>query len=248
MIKKLRRKFIWIIMLIVAFMIFVIMGLTLDMTRTSLEEESLSVLRSAGFQDKKEPKPNGEGKEPKPMTTLTGQGGTVEGAETSGQTDNGEGETLAPPLSQRPANGPTGKENRGDKDQKNTRTPTFTLRYSDTGELIAEGSDVYDLTDTAYLEELLAHAKEKGTEYGILWYPELRFLRMDPQGSTYGFVDISSEFSTLQNLVLDSLLIGAGVFVAFLVLSIFLSRWAVKPVERAWNQQQQFVADASHEL
>ena len=31
-------------------------------------------------------------------------------------------------------------------------------------------------------------------------------------------------------------------------LSILLARWAVRPVEAAWQQQRQFVADASHEL
>ena len=43
---------------------------------------------------------------------------------------------------------------------------------------------------------------------------------------------------------------GIGVlgFAVFLGLSFLLARWAVKPVETAWNQQRQFVADASHEL
>ena len=31
-------------------------------------------------------------------------------------------------------------------------------------------------------------------------------------------------------------------------MSVLLSRWAVRPVARAWEQQRQFVADASHEL
>ena len=33
-----------------------------------------------------------------------------------------------------------------------------------------------------------------------------------------------------------------------LALIVVLSHWVVKPVERAWNQQRQFIADASHEL
>lgn len=37
-------------------------------------------------------------------------------------------------------------------------------------------------------------------------------------------------------------------FGAFFLISLFLSRWALRPVEHAWKQQQQFVADASHEL
>lgn len=42
--------------------------------------------------------------------------------------------------------------------------------------------------------------------------------------------------------------IGLLVLAVFLVASIFFARWALRPVERAWNQQQQFIADASHEL
>ncbi len=37
-------------------------------------------------------------------------------------------------------------------------------------------------------------------------------------------------------------------FFCLLALIVVLSRWVVKPVERAWNQQRQFIADASHEL
>ncbi len=32
------------------------------------------------------------------------------------------------------------------------------------------------------------------------------------------------------------------------LLSIYLSKWIVKPIEYAWNRQKQFIADASHEL
>ncbi|MBB3172104.1 histidine kinase dimerization/phospho-acceptor domain-containing protein [Parvibacter caecicola] len=37
------------------------------------------------------------------------------------------------------------------------------------------------------------------------------------------------------------------VLAAFFGISLFFARWALRPVERAWGQQQ-FVADASHEL
>ena len=37
-------------------------------------------------------------------------------------------------------------------------------------------------------------------------------------------------------------------FFAFLAISLKLAAWTVKPVERAWQQQRQFVSDASHEL
>ena len=62
------------------------------------------------------------------------------------------------------------------------------------------------------------------------------------------FMDISSEIATMQNLYRTCVIIGLGSFASFLVISIFFARWAVRPVEEAWAQQRQFVSDASHEL
>ena len=62
------------------------------------------------------------------------------------------------------------------------------------------------------------------------------------------FADISSERATLNALLGTCGFIGALSFLVFLGISILLSRWAVRPVETAWMQQRQFVADASHEL
>mgnify|MGYP002242549979 CR=1 FL=1 len=62
------------------------------------------------------------------------------------------------------------------------------------------------------------------------------------------FADISSERATLDGLRRTCLLIGGLSFLAFLWVSVLLSKWAVRPVERAWQQQRQFLSDASHEL
>ena len=60
------------------------------------------------------------------------------------------------------------------------------------------------------------------------------------------FADVSSA-NEWQTLALT--LAGVGVVaLAFFVISVFFSRWALRPVKRAWEQQRQFVADASHEL
>lgn len=62
------------------------------------------------------------------------------------------------------------------------------------------------------------------------------------------FADMSSELMTLHHLLKHSLIVGMAGFLLLLAISIWLSGWAVRPVERAWKQQKQFVADASHEL
>lgn len=62
------------------------------------------------------------------------------------------------------------------------------------------------------------------------------------------FTDISSELSTMRNLLRNCILIAIASFLIFLVIAICFARWAVHPVEEAWKQQRQFVSDASHEL
>ena len=54
--------------------------------------------------------------------------------------------------------------------------------------------------------------------------------------------------STLRRSVVSSLLICAGSMVILLLISVWLARLAVKPTEKAWIQQRQFLSDASHEL
>ena len=53
-----------------------------------------------------------------------------------------------------------------------------------------------------------------------------------------------STYSMLKLLVAMSLALLALLF----VMSVMLSRWVVRPIAKAWIQQSQFIADASHEL
>lgn len=63
-----------------------------------------------------------------------------------------------------------------------------------------------------------------------------------------GFIDISFEQTFIRDQVFSYTLIGIGTLAAFFLISLILSKLAVRPVDRAWKKQQQFVADASHEL
>ena len=128
---------------------------------------------------------------------------------------------------------------------RQVRLPYFVLRTDAFGNLVAIGSTDYDLTDRSFLRAVAAAASASEADIGEIPAYHLRFCRVD--GSVI-FADISSEQQTLQGLVRSSLLIGGGSLLALIGLAILLARWAVRPVETAWRQQKQFVADASHEL
>lgn len=69
-----------------------------------------------------------------------------------------------------------------------------------------------------------------------------------PLTTRIAFTDSSGEQSTLRQLLRSSLLLGLGALAVLFGFSYLLSGLAVRPVERAWNEQQRFVSDASHEL
>ena len=126
--------------------------------------------------------------------------------------------------------------------------PFFVLDLDQAGN-VTSAVGYFDLTDEDDLQALVYEANSAGGRVGVLPAYGLRYCRsVTPHGERIAFADMSSERATLANLMKSCLLIGALCFAVFLLISWLLARWAVKPVETAWQQQRQFVADASHEL
>lgn len=97
--------------------------------------------------------------------------------------------------------------------------------------------------DVGVLKKLgFAYKKEKITNY------QVNEDTLIPSGYAVAFVDISNMQSSFQRMLIISVQIGSSVLLVFFILSCILSKWALKPVEQAWDKQKQFVADASHEL
>jgi len=133
--------------------------------------------------------------------------------------------------------------------QEDIRLPYFTLQLSVQGDLIATGGGYYDLSDENFLKDLIKATFSSYDRIGIIDEYNLRFYRMSTSvGQILVYTDISNELAILNSLIRNCILIGIACFLIFLFISILLASWVVKPVDRAWNQQRQFIADASHEL
>ena len=193
MIKRLRIKFVIINMTMITVMLCVIFGLVYHFTRSNLETESISMMKT--------------------IATNPFQLG------------------------------------RPDVQSSDLRLPYFTLQLGMRGELVSTGGGYYDLSDKEFLKDLIEESVGSREDTGIVREHNLRFCRVStPMGTVLVFSDMSSENNTLDSLIKTSVIIGLFSFLVFLCISIYLSRWAVKPVATAWLQQKQFVADASHEL
>ena len=128
------------------------------------------------------------------------------------------------------------------------RTPWFAMRVSG-GIITSVGYTGYDLNDEAFLNEILEAVLKKNDTQGMLGKYDLMYRRIgDRQSMVIILLDVSGQQASLQALVESCIWIGAASLAVFWLLSFFLARWAVKPVDKAWNRQRQFISDASHEL
>lgn len=81
------------------------------------------------------------------------------------------------------------------------------------------------------------------SEYGVMFAK-----RDDMARAKIIFASDSTIFTSLGRSIIISSLLFIGSMAIIFVISLLLSGLAVKPVKKAWEQQKQFVADASHEL
>ncbi|WP_165173017.1 cell wall metabolism sensor histidine kinase WalK [Adlercreutzia sp. ZJ242] len=91
-------------------------------------------------------------------------------------------------------------------------------------------------------------AEGPGEAFGEVAGESLLYAVLSCKGGTLVAFADTSYLSSTDQLARTLVIIGAATLLAFLAINVFFSRWALRPVGRAWEQQRQFTADASHEL
>ena len=129
------------------------------------------------------------------------------------------------------------------------RLPCFVAEVLPSGTVRISGSNYYDLEDGDTLTQLVAEALSARADSGVLSKQHMRYYRQQGLLSVrIAFMDSTFEQATLRALVRICLLIGGGALLVLLGLSWLLSGFVTRPVARTWQNQQQFLSDASHEL
>ena len=200
MLKKLKIKFVIVIMSIVTVLFLTTFGFIMHLTKENLERESIQMMQTLAFRPP------------------------------------------VPVMAKRPDFIP-------ENDISGIRLPFFTVTVNDDGSTESFGSDIFDLSDEEMISELVKTAMSGKDKVGTLYEYDLRYMRNDETGKTsIVFADVSSEKAMLKGLVRNLVWIGAIGYICFFFISLLLARWVAKPVEKTWNEQKQFIADASHEL
>ncbi|MBN1777709.1 MAG: HAMP domain-containing histidine kinase [Clostridiales bacterium] len=127
--------------------------------------------------------------------------------------------------------------------------PIATVTIDAFGNYTVTQNQIHYVTDEELIQ-IAASLRNNPDGVGTASTYDLRYQRyVKPDGTvSYSFTDTYIERDSLNTQITSSVVIGIGALALFFLVSILLSRWMVKPVERAWNKQRQFIADASHEL
>lgn len=129
------------------------------------------------------------------------------------------------------------------------RVPCFVAEVLPSGTVRVSGSNYYDLQDEDTLLPLVTAALSADADSGVLPAQHMRYFRLEGALTVrIAFMDSTFEQATLRALVRSCLLIGTAALLVLFGLSWLLSGFVTRPVARTWQNQQQFLSDASHEL
>ena len=123
----------------------------------------------------------------------------------------------------------------------------FVVRFDGAGNILYTDVRRTSAVSEAEAEELADQAYDSGRDSGRAG--QFRYLiRETFQGSTGVFLDTSGERLSLVRILLLSAALGAACWGAMLLLVIFLSRRAIRPIAENMEKQKQFVTNAGHEI
>lgn len=223
MLKKLRIKFVALIMAMVAVVLFAVFSTICVINYQQAVSDVYSALTSAIDHDAM------------PKKELLAEEAPPDGTTWDGNASGGNSKGDAP-------------FEIGGRDGKRQFIPVAVYEVSSDGTLTAlSGSTTASIADET-LAEAAAQTADEREGSGLLSSVGLYYSKHSTESGTYiAFADKSSAESW-QTLALTLAAVGVGALLIFFVISLFFSKWALGPVEASWRKQQQFVADASHEL
>ncbi|MDO4546029.1 MAG: HAMP domain-containing sensor histidine kinase, partial [Bacillota bacterium] len=223
MLKKLKRKFVLINMCLVGIVLLVVFSVVCYNTYTQAKQEvdrALEMALNDTMEDKAMPLEIGGQKLPE--TETGGKGGEP---------------------------GPGGEEDFYKKAFNYAAVVVYTEEGEDgSRENTTVGNQMVFMDDET-LDTAVDQVAEQGEDSGKLPELDLFYSKTSSgDGEKIAFADSSYfDASVSRSIVTAVVLFLLGMLMMFFI-SLLLSRLAVAPVRKAWKQQQQFVADASHEL
>ena len=123
---------------------------------------------------------------------------------------------------------------------------SLTVLVDSSGKTIYSSQSEFDKES---IQNAIKYALEWENDRGIYFEQNLSFLRQStPKGIIISFLSREHINVRLKENLRQGALAGFIFMLVFSFISIRLASMALAPVEKAWEQQKQFIADASHDL
>ncbi len=152
---------------------------------------------------------------------------------------------------------PNGKNERPDFDGSDpvfdsgidlSMTETICSVYDEDGNFYLMKNDIFYVDDSD-IETYSSEASKASLSTGTISGTDLRYMKENTNNRTViAFTDVSRDMEIVNTQLGTNIRISLVIFFILSILSIFFSIISTKPIEKAWKDQKQFVADASHEL
>ena len=125
---------------------------------------------------------------------------------------------------------------------------SFTVLINSSNHIISQTSTEMDIK---LIREMIEAVVEAGLERGVLSMESSNVSFMKTQtrmGTLISFVSREKLEERMNETVWQSILGGFISLLLFFYINLRFANMAMAPIEDAWNQQKQFIADASHDL
>ena len=105
-------------------------------------------------------------------------------------------------------------------------------------------NNTYSADTITSIAKRIIESGETGGMYNNLMFEVTK----DELSTVIVIIDISNDMSLIKNLFTISVIIIIFSLIFVFIFTFYFSKWAIKPVRNAFENQQRFISDASHEL
>ena len=126
-------------------------------------------------------------------------------------------------------------------------TRFFTVRLDENGQVTEMNMDAVSAISEEEVADYAARAAAEGDERG--WVSDYRYKAVPGEtGTMFVFVNGNMQQNLTFRQLFTAFLVLLGSALLILMLTVLISRRAVRPVAESYEKQKQFITDANHEL
>lgn len=248
MIKRLKKKYIFIVMCAVVTVLVVIISainvMSYSSVNSQIDEKLMMLVENEGLMpefpkiewpDRGEPEDN-EGEE-----------GEEEPTPEEPPTEAGEGDEAEEPEKEDDV-----VKEEDPRQHMSPETPFetryFSVKFDTAGNIVAVDTSKIAAVDTVLAREYATELYDDDKVNGYLETYKYQRGTTSDGGVIYVFIDVNRELKSIRSFIVSSIVISCVGILLIFVIVVLLSETALKPIIESYEKQKRFITDAGHEM